>query len=216
MSRLATEFERLYGPFPADAQGRVRALVFEVAAPADWSVLAPVAQAVQEDLDLPAPAIAVSGTDGLQLWFSCAEAVTVDEAQAFLEALRVRYLSAVKATRVRTPTARPVPREQADGNWSAFIAPGLAPVFADTPWLDIPPSDEGQADLLAGLRSASAAQFAAAMARLVAVEPDTLPSHPPAGAVHSEPATFLLQVMNDPTVPLALRIEAAKALMPRR
>jgi hypothetical protein len=30
----------------------------------------------------------------------------------------------------------------------------------------------------------------------------------------SDPRAFLLQVMNDATVPMALRIEAAKALMP--
>jgi hypothetical protein len=36
------------------------------------------------------------------------------------------------------------------------------------------------------------------------------PSYPDA---HDEPRRFLLNVMNDPTVEMALRIEAAKALM---
>ncbi len=44
---------------------------------------------------------------------------------------------------------------------------------------------------------------------------------PPAGASAAlaapgdEPRQFLLQVMRDPAVPMAVRIEAAKALLPR-
>ena len=45
-------------------------MVLELTGPADWDVLSAVWRGVQADLELPAPAIAVSGTDGLQLWFS--------------------------------------------------------------------------------------------------------------------------------------------------
>ena len=53
--------------------GRVRALVLELGRPADWDALLAVWQGVQADLALPAPTIAVSGTDAYQLWFSVAQ-----------------------------------------------------------------------------------------------------------------------------------------------
>ena len=248
MNRLQAEFQRLYLPGPGaapsglvDAQGRVRALVLELARPADWDTLAKAWQGVQLDLGLPAPAIAVSGVDGIQLWFSLAKAVSATQAQAFLAALRLRFLPDVAPHRVvlmpapdaSSPTgavlhARPVPAQQAPtGHWSVFVAPDLAPVFADTPWLDSPPGDDGQANLLRGLRSITPAEWAAAGAQClpVAGRPDAdthnasavaNPPDPvqPVRAVGTDPRQFLLSVMNDPSVALALRIEAAKALLP--
>ena len=258
MNRLQAEFQRLYLPGPAaepgrdaapsglvDPEGRVRALVLELARPADWALLAKVWHGVQADLGLSAPAIAVSGVDGLQLWFSLAEAISVASAQAFLVALCQRYLPDVAPHRLAllpapaaaSPTgtvlhARPVPALQAQtGHWSVFVAPDLAPLFADTPWLDSPPGDDGQAKLLRGLRSITAADWAAAGAQLfpqlfpLAARPDAdrltpgaladVPAlghaTPPAGA---DPQRFLLSVMNDQSVALSLRIEAAKALLP--
>ena len=258
MNRLQAEFQRLYLPAPAadprpdaepsglvDSQGRVRALVLELARPADWALLAKAWHGVQADLGLPAPAIAVSGVDGLQLWFSLAEAISVAPAQAFLVALCQRYLPDVAPHRLALlpaphaalPTgavlhARPVPALQAQtGHWSVFVAPDLAPLFADTPWLDSPPGDDGQAKLLRGLRSITPAGWAAAWAQLfpqhfpLAAPPDAdrpasgaladvpalVHATPPAGA---DPQRFLLSVMNDQSVALALRIEAAKALLP--
>jgi hypothetical protein len=111
------------------------------------------------------------------------------------------------------------------------VAPDLAPVFADTPWLDIPPNEEGQAALLRGLEVMKQTVFEAALEKL---GPGTHQSHSTAAIAtsvdepltHERPATaaaaagatgdpkrFLLQVMNDDTVALALRIEAAKALL---
>ena len=115
MNRLQTEFQRLYLPTGSDADttdsatadlfdartGHTRALVLALAGPADWQPLAKVWRGVQADLDLPAPAIAVSGTDALQLWFSLAEAVSLAQAQAFLERLRCHYLPDVARHRVR-------------------------------------------------------------------------------------------------------------------
>ena len=297
MTRLRTELQRLFGlplddaaagpapvaaatPLPAtglvDAQGRTRALVLSLSAPAEWTPLAAVWAGVQTDLDLPAPAIAVSGHDGLQLWFSLAEPVSVSQAQAFLEGLRARYLADLAHRRVEllpvgdpavsggVRHAAPVPRAQGpEGPWSAFVARDLAPVFADSPWLDLPPNDEGQAGLLSGLTSIGPASFAAALRTLRAGAATTLPPAPPPGAglpaapvaaglsplqtvaglaaaraarggagagaggasaspeatVHrlgagfADPRHFLFTVMNDETVPLALRIEAAKALL---
>jgi hypothetical protein len=205
MNRLTSEWQRLYlvpSQAPAserldlesaqarliDSSSRVRALVLELARPAAWEPLAKVWRGVQADLELPAPAIAVSGVDGYQLWFSLAEPVAATQAAAFLEALRLRYLGDVARARVTllpalelmtpgaaageqpAPTARHarmVPALQAQtGNWSAFLAPDLAPVFSEEPWLDIPPNPAGQADLLAKLDSIEAADFQTALERL--------------------------------------------------
>jgi hypothetical protein len=251
MNRLQTEFHRLYHPRPAeaptdsgpdgliDAQGRVRAMVLELARPADWEPLSTVWRGVQADLGLPAPAIAVSGTDGLQLWFSLGEPLGVPQAHAFLEALRCRYLPDVARQRVSlmpAPDAASAsgghaPRvpalQEATGNWSAFVAPDLAPVFAETPWLDLPPSEEGQANLLCKLASIRPPMLAAALEQLAPVADHSVASPLPADSDtrlvstrpvvstrYQDPRSFLLAVMNDEAVPLALRIEAAKALLP--
>jgi len=242
MNRLQTEMNRLYlGGLVfaqadaqdlslADARGRVRALVLEVAQPTGWDALSEVWQGVQMELELPAPGIAVSGRDGLQLWFSVETAIPARQAHDFLEALRVRFLAHVPAARIRlwpTPAQPPqhaalVPALQADtGNWSAFVAPDLAAIFSETPWLDVEPGEEGQAALLRGLQSIKPAAFDAAFAGMRATAPQVqspapTPAHETVGlpqAATGDPRQFLLRVMNDETVPLALRIDAAKALL---
>jgi hypothetical protein len=243
MNRLQSELHRLYLPrSPAhvetgarpsaliDPQGTVRALVMELTQPPSWELLAEVWRGVQTELELPAPAIAVSGTDGLQLWFSLAEPIAPPLAHAFLESLRVRFLPNIKPERIRLMPASnasalhperhaplvPALQEQT-GNWSAFVAADLAPVFADTPWLDIAPNEEGQATLLRGLQTMKTAVFEAALKRLgpLATRADAPPAQPQpdAATVDEDPKRFLLRVMNDNSVALALRIEAAKALL---
>lgn len=254
MNRLQSELCRLYLPHSAagpdadaeasgliDAEGSVRAMVLELARPANWEVLSKVWRGVQADLELPAPAIAVSGTEGIQLWFSLSEPISVAQAHAFLESLRLRFLADIAPKRVglmpvvdasapqQARHARWVPAEQEQtGNWSAFVAPDLAPVFADTPWLDIPPSNDGQADLLSRLDSIKPPAFEAALERLrpattqpvasahetMGTDAGRMPVRPIASAGSPDAKRFLRQVMNDDTVALALRIEAAKALLP--
>jgi len=256
MNRLNSELERLYFPGTPDAvepagptqnlidpSGRVRAMVMELHAPPDWDALSRVWHGVQVELALPAPAIAVSGIDGLQLWFSVAEPIAVASAHAFLEGLRQRFLSDTRPSRVRLQPAADasalrqdlhaarVPAQQpGSGNWSAFLAPDLVPVFAETPWLDIPPNEEGQASLLRSVEVTKLPAFEAACAMLGLVQPSQMPvvaraasgdeaqgiarEWPrPAIADGSDARQFLRQVMNDETVALALRIEAAKALL---
>lgn len=232
MNRLQSELNRLYRLPVGDAALRlagphqpVRALVLELTRPPSWEVLSKVWQGVQAELELPAPAIAVSGTDGLQLWFSLAEPVAAERAQAFLDGLCQRFLPEVDPRRVRAITqAAPVPAEQGQsGNWSAFVAPDLAPVFDDAPWLDIPPNDEGQATLLSVVGVTQPDVFDAAMRLLgagaqpqpaaSAGEPRRQAQAVP-GPAEGEAQRFLLQVMHDETIALALRIEAAKALLP--
>lgn len=237
MNKLTSELQRLYlfrpsapqgdGAAPASLvgpDGTVRALVMELRRQPDWELLARVWQGVQAELDLPAPAIAVSGTDAMQLWFSLAESVTAAQAQAFLDGLRQRFLPDVDARRLRllpTPDlqhAQLVQAVQADtGNWSAFVAPDLAPVFGDTPWLDIPPNEEGQASLLRGIAVTKKAAFEAALQTLGGgAQTVQAPVQAPVQAldVGGDPVRFLRRVMDDEGVPMALRIEAAKALLP--
>ena len=244
MNRLQQELQRLYGLQAdaglgldldarglVDAQGRVLAMVLELARPADWAALSAVWGGAQADLALPAPAIAVNGRDGCQLWFSLLEPVLEPKAAAFLDALRRRYLGDIVPARVAMLPALdaasawpllhvwPVPALQADsGLWSAFIASDLAPMFADEPWLDMPPNPDGQAQLLAPLRSIAPAEFDLALQQL---RPTTGPDAPglvsnaaAQAAASLDPKRFLLDVMNNDSLDLALRIEAAKALLP--
>ncbi len=236
MNRLQRELQRLYGPQadahgPPDAHRQVRAMVLELARPADWGALSAVWAGVQSDLALPAPAIAVNGRDGCQLWFSLQEPVPAPRAAAFLEGLRRRYLGNIAPARVALLPAwdaagavppllaRPVPALQADsGAWSAFVASDLVPMFTEEPWLDVPPNPDGQAQLLAPLRSILPAVFEGARQGLqpttVQAAPGPVADAAAAAAPLLDPRRFLLAVMNDDSVALSLRIEAAKTLLP--
>jgi hypothetical protein len=245
MNRLQLELERLYfgqedGPGDSGsaasrllaAGALTRAMVLEVAAPAGWDALSRVWQGVQADLQLPAPAIAITGTDGYQLWFSLEQAIPGGRALSFLRLLQARYLGDVPRDRVRlypsdaSASARHVnplpPALVAPGQWSAFLAPDLAALFADERWLDLAPSPQAQGELLARLQTTKASDLQRAMERLgptqvpasglPASHPDPITATQDAGEGHG-PRAFLLSVMNDPAVDLALRIEAAKALL---
>jgi hypothetical protein len=248
MNPLHTEFVRLYHANPQHAlplhdatrspllgaDGHVRCAVLELARPADWSVLGPLWRSVQTDLDLPAPAIAINGLDGYQLWFGWQEGIGADLADSFLRSLIARYLSDTPAARLRcwpdpdaiSDSQDPVfpgnipalhPRS---GQWSAFIAPDLAAVFTDEPWLDRDPGQEAQAQLLGRLQGMSPQAFAKAMEVLqpIVATPQRSPestgqrnastAYPSATA-----AEFLQAVMQDPQAPLALRVQAAAALL---
>ena len=217
MNRLQSELQRLYLRPDAGADGSVRAMVLELARPASWDVLAKVWQGVQADLQLPAPGIAVNGIDGYQLWFSLAGPVPGAQATRFLEALRARYLADVAQSRValHTDISQVPPLETAPGRWSAFVTPDLAALFADEPCLDLAPSADAQAELLARLQSAKPADLQRALQQLApAPAPGEAGVQPPATGSTGDPRSFLLEVMNDRTVDLQLRIEAAKALLP--
>lgn len=223
MTRLQTEIERLYGTPPVGDDAPVRALVLELARPAEWPPMARLWQGVQADLGWPAPAIAVNGVDGYQLWFSLAQALPPAPARRLLERLRQRYLNDLPPDRLRLWPGLGIglPRQMAEDAWSAFVSPDLAAVFVDTPWLDLPPGEDAQAELLARLACTPAAD----VARVLAASEPT----PPAPASTSTPAPspsapaplaetlevrqFLLGVMRDPNADLRLRVDAAKALL---
>lgn len=283
MNRLQRELHRLYSAnysaeigtnLDADleasdlisALGQVRAMVLGLARPADWAALSKVWRGVQVDLQLPAPAIAVAGPDGFQLWFSLSEPVPVRRATTFLESLRQCYLSDIQPQRVAmlpmletasaasapSPASAPsaasaasarhariVPAVLAElaepavgGLWSAFVAADLAPLFTETPWLDLAPNPDGQAKLLASLESMPALDLLRALDQLqpapnldqpsspsteaLAAAAARLPTGPAPADSERDAKRFLQSVMNDESVALALRIEAAKALLAHR
>ena len=244
MDRLEAEHARLYLPADHNAPalisptGQVRALVIELQQSAGWNATAALWQSMQDELGLPAPAIAISGRDGYQLWISLKQAVSIELAHHFLGLLRQRFLATIAPRHVRllpapddsgTGTAcharlLPCHLEETD-RWSAFVAPDLAALFADEPWLDLPPSSDAQADLLARLGSTGPEEFQQALAQLqpVAASANPSPETPgqrltaasktEAGPGWTDPRQFLLAVMNDREVEMGLRIEAAKALL---
>jgi len=232
MNPLQFELDRLYGLGASAARGAAsgaaeggRALVLELRPPAGWAQLSAVWTGVQADLGLPAPAIAVSGVDAVQLWFSLASPTLPSAGERFLQGLRARYLPDVGATHLRLiadaaqlPSAPPL--EASPDHWSAFVAPDLASVFADTPWLDLSPNGEGQAALLRALEPVRQVAFEAALNQLGASDvvpadwkQTGLPEVPASVQAGADAERFLRGVMNDESVPMALRIEAAKGLL---
>lgn len=232
MNRLDLEFGRLYGCGGAAAQpliheGHTRCLVLQFLQPQAWPRAGGLWQSVQADLGLPAPAIAIDGEAGYQLWWSLQAPLSLADAEGFLATLCKRYLPELTPAQLQLwPQHKggdwlhaqrvPAPGRVPD-RWSAFVAPDLAPVFAEAPYLDIEPSADGQADLLAMLSSIAPqalAQARQALAppgdpgRVVTLQPHAQPAAEP------DARAFLRQVMNDESVDLALRIEAAKALLP--
>lgn len=206
--------------------------MLDVGRPSDWELLGAVWRGVQLDLSLPAPGIAIAGENSYQLWFSLERGCSPQEADAFFAGLKASYLDGVAAPRIRCFTEAPeLPSEVKEGQWSAFVAPDLAPVFVEATWLDIPPGVEGQADLLKPLQSITPQAWVDVLRLLTR---DRLPgSAPPmpvaspaastqapsalaAGTSFADPHAFLLHVMNDASVPMTLRIEAAKALILQR
>lgn len=205
MNRLQAELQRLYG--------KGRTAVLELAGAGGWAELAKVWQGVQADLELPAPAIAVNGSDAYQLWFSFSVQVAAAEAESFLAALRARYLRDVPADRVRfnlQPVSMP-PFQLGPDRWSAFVTQDLAALFDEGPWLDMPSGVDAQADLLSRLQSMPADAVQRAMLRLKPVAEANMPAS--LATDPDDPRSFLLRVMNDAGVDMHLRIEAAKALL---
>ncbi|MGE5471629.1 MAG: hypothetical protein ACM3X0_12590 [Bacteroidota bacterium] len=261
MNKLIGELQRLYfldgqprppGLDAADAalaaplqlvgpDGMVRTMILEFRQAGDWELVARLHQQIEDELDLPAPAISVSGRHGYRLWLSLAQPVAAARATMFLDALRRKYLADLLATHLRLlpDSAAPAFAEQVPaletttGKWSAFIDPGLGAMFIDEPGLDMAPNLDRQADLLAAYRSISDEDFARALTILQqpaesaddAERPASEPSgeHRHAGRAaerlnlgdnFSDPQTFLLAVINDRSASAKRRIKAAKALLP--
>ena len=162
--------------------GMARAMVVSFARATDWEQVANLYQAVQDELDLPAPAISVSGRKGYGLWFSLAEALPLAQIQAFLAALRLKYLADIPLAHLELqPDALAIKtlapaRHNATGKWSAFIDPSMGSMFIVEPGLEMAPILDRQAGMLAGLKSIKTANFQSALSILQA--PSGLDSEP--------------------------------------
>ena len=130
-----------------------------------WTVLCAVANALQTELGLPAPAVSISGAHGYRLWLSLEAAVPAALARQFVELLRNAYFPEMDVGADGLVELPPC-LHQATGLWAAFIHPGLGSSFADESGLDMAPPFAGQAALLEGVKSITEAQFQHAMARL--------------------------------------------------
>lgn len=224
MNRYATETLRLYGWLPAEGLAldrppeSARALVLTFPMGSAWEVVAEVWQGVQTGWGWPAPAIAVDGAGSYQLWFALAHAVSAFQAQVWAAEVGRRWCPSVDKARMGAYPG-PVPvqlpgRQVATDQWSAFVAPDLAALFADTPWLDGPPNPDAQADLLARFVVTPPAVLTAQ----VDVQPPAMQADIPADRRpprYTDPVVFLTDVMNNPTVDWSARIEAAKVLLVR-
>ena len=159
-----------------------RVMVVNFKKATDWEAVANLHQAVQDELDLPAPALSVSGRKGYRLWFSLAEPIPVAPARNFLKALRHKYLADIPAANLELRPDNDTPaviklapaRHSATGKWSAFIDPSLGGMFVDESGLEMAPNMDRQAGILAGLESIKPADFQRALSLLqTAAEADS-------------------------------------------
>ncbi len=258
MHSLSAELQRLFGRpgqdlpdplpeagFPLDLLSpdeRVWTMVIGVAPAAGWAPVAALCEGVVNVLELPAPAVSVAGRAGFRVWFSLADPVPLSRAEAFLAGLQARFLAEVPAaqlTLLPSVALRSVPiapaHEAGDGRWTAFIDPAMGGMFADETWLDMAPSPERQAELLAGFKSIALVDFQRVLSVLapagamvpasggpvtgLVMEAPAFPGAAPraglaVGSGFVDPKSFLLAVMNDPSASAEQRIDAAKALLP--
>jgi hypothetical protein len=157
----------------ADGDGNVRAMhmPFRKLRGSDeghWMLLCDVANALQAELDLPAPAVSVSGSDGYGLWLSLATPVAPALAQEFIALLKLAYCADVKFAFEPATTLVVLPPclDLETRKWSAFIHPGMGASFADDSGLEMAPPLTGQVGFLEGLHSIDDDQFAQALALL--------------------------------------------------
>jgi hypothetical protein len=153
----------------ANAAGMTRALVIDFhKAPGEqhWTRLCDVANALQTELGLPAPAVSVSGGDSYRLWMSLASPIPVAQARQFLALLHKTYFDDEQIDLGRTMAEIPPCLHQASGLWAAFINPGMGASFAEELGLEMPPPLAAQAAFLEGLNSTGNAEFEKAMALL--------------------------------------------------
>jgi hypothetical protein len=182
MQKLKNELNRLYLANTQEGSTRAIYLAFPRLADdgetAHWDRLCVVANALQEKLGLPAPAVCIDGAKGYGLWLSLQDAAPAATAQQFAQLLVAAYCPEMAlAPDAARATAQLPPQKNPDsGKWSAFIHPGMGAAFAEEPGLDIQPPEAGQLGFLEGLNSIDAAQFAQALAQLAPAEAASQPA----------------------------------------
>lgn len=222
MQKLISELTRLYMPtgtlapeileqhvlgkrfLPIDlvtGDGRTRAIVIGFHNTANceetehWRLLCVVANALQVELGLPAPAVSISGAGGYGLWLSLEASAPTARIQKFLELLHSAYFPSMdlRADAASVPLELPPCLDQNTGKWAAFIHSSLGASFADESGLEMAPPLAGQATLLAPLQSISEAQFQRAMNILEPLRGATAVVSEPLSERASAPAGLLLK-----------------------
>jgi hypothetical protein len=133
-----------------------------------WDRLCEVANALQADLGLPAPAVSINGATSFHLWLSFETPVAASEGQDFLEGLQAKYFPEIELApdAATAPVYLPPCLNPRSGKWAAFIHPGMGASFADESGLEMTPPLAGQAGFLEGLESIGGEQFRQALNRL--------------------------------------------------
>jgi len=162
-----------------------------------WTLLCEVANALQEELDLPAPAVSIASQEGFCLWLSLATPLPSIEAGRFVELLRQAYFPEIEPS-LGAPVELPPCLNRDSGRWTAFINPGMGASFIGEPGLEIAPPQAAQAAFLEGLESIDAARFGAALERLQSrgagmASTDSTPAPAPTAAAGATPEGLLLK-----------------------
>lgn len=153
----------------ATSTGASRALVLDfprAAGDLHWTRLCEVANALQQELTLPAPAVSVDGGSHFSLWLSFAQPVPLARLRQFHAMLHRAYFAdqdlAPNATIVEVPPCL----HRATGLWAAFINPAMGASLAEDLGLEMPPPISAQAAFLQGLDSIADEDFKRAFERL--------------------------------------------------
>lgn len=130
-----------------------------------WTRLCELANALQAELGLPAPAVSISSSDGFGLWLSLAWPAPAETVREFVSLLRAVYCSGadMPVDAGGSGVALPPCLDQGTGKWAAFINPGLGASFAEDSGLEMAPPLSGQVALLEHLHSITEAQLAHAI-----------------------------------------------------
>jgi hypothetical protein len=133
-----------------------------------WDRLCKVANALQADLGLPAPAVSIDGASAYRLWLSLETPVAASVAQDFLELLRLAYFPELELApdAATAPVYLPPCLNPRSGKWAAFIHPGMGASFAEESGLEMAPPLGAQVGFLEGLDSIADEQFRQAVRKL--------------------------------------------------
>lgn len=188
MEKLIAQLSRLYlmpGTAPAGLEqhllghetvsvplvsqdGLTRAIVVDFPRAGDgshWEQLCEVANALQEKLGFPAPAVSVTGGSGYRLWLSLAQPVPAADVRRALALLRTTWFPELPLHASSTVELPPCLHRET-GKWAAFIHPGMGASFAEEAGLEIAPPLAAQLAFLDGLDSITPAQLAQALAAM--------------------------------------------------
>lgn len=192
MEKLTAELRRLYLPDPqhptsqaleqhqhggttftidlacngADGTRTARALVLDFPREPDgrhWQRLCDVANALQQELQLPAPAVSVNGGNHYSLWLSFEQPLPLDQLRQFHALLHRSLFSEVETSLGVTQVELPPCLHRATDLWAAFINPAMGASLADDLGLELPPPLAAQAAFLASVERITPEQYAHAL-----------------------------------------------------